>query len=97
MRQTFAEDLAWARRIPASEAADSNPQLDRNTLPWQVLQPTEIATVSRVRAFSAYGQRGSCSTCTISRNWSGSSRIRMSERGRRDYEWLGGSAIASQL
>jgi hypothetical protein len=32
--QTLAEDLAWARRITASETADCRPQFDRDTLPW---------------------------------------------------------------
>jgi len=45
-RQALTEDLAWARRIAAAETADSSPQLDRNTLPWQVVQPAEIATMS---------------------------------------------------
>src|SRR5262249_6959094 len=58
MGQTLAEDLGWALRITAAETADSRPQLDRNTLPGQVVQLTEIATVSRVRAFSANRTHG---------------------------------------
>jgi len=49
--QSLAENLAWTRRIAASETADDRPELDRNTSPPQVVQPTEIATMARLRAF----------------------------------------------
>jgi hypothetical protein len=50
--ETLAEDLAGARRIAAG-TADCRPQFDRDTLPWKVVQVTEIATMPRVGAFSA--------------------------------------------
>ena len=53
--QPFAKDLTQARRIAAAKASDRRPQLDRHTLPWKVLQPTDVAAMTRSRALAANG------------------------------------------
>jgi hypothetical protein len=57
-RQTLAEDLAGARRIPTAITADRGPQLHGNTLPWEILQAAEIVTMPRGRAFPAKWAHG---------------------------------------
>ena len=52
--QTFAKDLAWARRDAAMKATNGRPQLDRNTL-WEGLQATDVTAMARSRALAANG------------------------------------------